>query len=201
MKKRIFIPTSFGYLLLELLIGGTGLLILFAFIAIDLDVLYTNIDTTPLESILVFCSIIFVFYTFIRLLLACKITLKENEIYKCGDGLPKFEKIQYKCSIKYTDIKNVSIIASANDSRNKRIQLKWISSSVAKKYLEFEQINNNKKIRMCINYYTKKQVIKMLNYVNNKMQQLGNRNILNIEAIMQDWFKFDKSSKKKQIEQ
>lgn len=148
------------------------------------------------EDVLFFLAILFLLYTSIRFLFAPMIILKRDYIYKCGDGLPKFEKIQYKCSIKYTDIKNISIIASANDSKNKRIQLKWISSSVPKKYLEFEQINSNKKIRMCINYYTKKQIIKMLNYINNNMQQSGNENKLDVEAIMKCWFIFDKSTKK-----
>ena len=59
-----------------------------------------------------------------------------------------------------------------------------------KKYLEFTLIDD-KKERICINYYTKKQIIKMLKYINQNMQIAKNPNILNVEEIMQDWYSYD----------
>ena len=200
MKKRIFIPVSFGFIILEMFFLAIAIGGICSLIIIDILKLYPEINNSFIKSFLLLCGILFVLYTFFRMLLACKITLKEIEIYKCGDGLPKFEKIQYKCSIIYADIKNISIIASSNDSKNKKIQLKWVSSSVTKKYFEIELING-KKQRIWINYFTKNQIIKILNLINENMKLCGNENILNIDTIMQDWFKFDKSRKKKQIEQ
>lgn len=190
MRKRIFIPYSIGFILLNLLFYGLDCLIIVFFILNKFNLISTNIIWTPLEYILIFIGIIFLTYTAIRFLLAVKIHLRKNDIATFGDGLPKFEKIQYKCFVKYTDIQNIAIVASEKNSKNQRIQLRWVSSSMPKKYLEFTLING-KKSRMCINYYTKKQITKMLNYINLNMQLAGNENILNIDEIMKDWYSYD----------
>lgn len=56
--------------------------------------------------------------------------------------------------------------------------------------------NERKKERVCINYYTKSQIIKMLNYINENMKTVGNENTLNIEEIMNNWYSHDKNNKK-----
>ena len=189
MKKRIFIPISICFILLNLFFLSLFILILIYFILDQIGIVETGISWTPLEYILIFIALIFLLYTSIRFMLAFKIHLRKDNIATFGDGLPKFEKIQYKCFVKYTDIQNIAIVASEKNSKNHRIQLRFVSSSMPKKYLEFTLING-KKNRMCINYYTKKQITKMLNYINSNMQLAGNENSLNVEEIMKDWYSY-----------
>ena len=187
MKKRIFIPISIGFVLLNMLFWGLTIL------GISLFILFLNNKIVVIhkeESILILLVTLFLLFTSIRFLLGFKIHLRKEDIATFGDGLPKFEKIQYKCFVKYIDIKNINIVASEKNSKNKIINLKWISSSMPKKYLEFTLIDDEKE-RICINYYTKKQIIKMLKYINQNMQIAKNPNILNVEEIMQDWYSYD----------
>lgn len=186
LKKRVFIPISFTFVILVSF-----------FVAIFISGIYgfTYCYINRIEGIEIYhyflatLALIFLVYTITRLLICFKISLKQNFILTCGDGLPKYEKIQYRCLIKYSEILNVAIIASEKNSLNKKISLKWTSSSMPKKYLEFTLING-KKERMCINHYTKKQIKKMLNYIFINMQNHSNENKLNMDEIMKDWYSY-----------
>lgn len=184
MKKRIFIPLSISFSLLNILFWGFAILPIYLFIH---DMVNGKVDTLTIVMPFIF---IILFYNALRFLLSIRISLKQSEIKTYGDGLPKFEKIQYKCSIKYKEIKDVAIVASEKNSLNKKISFKWVSSSMPKKYLEFTLTNDTKK-RMCINYYNKKQIIKILTYLNLNMQVSENPNTLNVDEIMKDWYIFD----------
>lgn len=185
MKKQIFIPVSLGFALLNLFLATlaiTSIIIFFLGIFDQIAGINKN------DAIFILLAVIFLLYTSVRFLLCFKIHLRKNDIATFGDGLPKFEKIQYKCIVNYKDIQSIAIIASDKNSKNQSIQLAWMSSSMPKKYLEFTLQNVKKKQRICINYYNKKQVIKMLKYINENMQEVGNENKLNIDEIMQDWY-------------
>ena len=188
MKKRIFIPASVGFALLNIFFWGLTILCLLIFILPFFGIPLTTQEWQIHENILFIIAIIFLSYTSVRFFLCFKIHLRQNDIITFGDGLPKFEKIQYKCTVNYKDIQSIAIVASEKNSKNQNIQLAWVSSSMGKKYLEFTLLNSKKKQRMCINYYNKKQIIKMLNYINKNMQESGNENKLNIDEIMQDWY-------------
>ena len=188
MKKRIFIPVSVGFALLNIFFGGLTILCLLIFILPFFGIFLTTQEWQVYENIIFIIAILFLSYTSIRFLLCFKIHLRQNDIITFGDGLPKFEKIQYRCSVNYKDIQSIAIVASEKNSKNQSIQLAWVSSSMGKKYLEFTLLNSKKKQRMCINYYNKKQIIKMLKYIDENMQEVGNENKLNIDEIMQDWY-------------
>lgn len=185
MKKRIFIPVSVGFALLNIFFWGLTIAILASFI---LWLMGKIPGVEPITAPFVVLAIIFLLYTSIRFLLCFKIHLRQNDIITFGDGLPKFEKIQYRCTVNYKDIQSIAIVASEKNSKNQSIQLAWVSSSMPKKYLEFTLQNVKKKQRICINYYNKKQIIKMLKYIDENMQEVGNENKLNIDEIMQDWY-------------
>ena len=185
MKKRIFIPVSVGFAFLNIFFGGLTIAILASFI---LWLMGKIPGVEPITAPFVVLAIIFLLYTSIRFLLCFKIHLRQNDVITFGDGLPKFEKIQYRCTVNYKDIQSIAIVASEKNSKNQSIQLAWVSSSMGKKYLEFTLLNSKKKQRMCINYYNKKQIIKMLKYIDENMQEVGNENKLNIDEIMQDWY-------------
>ena len=163
MKKRIFIPLSLGYILLDLFFWAFFVVCFLIFLLPYLDV-NCPYKLPTFGAFVYLSSVLVVLYSAIRLLLALKINLRAEDIYTYGDMLPKFEKIQYKTSIKYIDIVSVKIIASEKNSKNKRIPLpsRGISSFVANKYFEF-LLTNGKKKRICINYYKKSQIIKLLN--------------------------------------
>ncbi len=144
MKKRIFIPVSIGFILLNLFFWGLTILISGAFILDQLQIVDAEMSWNPMKYFLISLAILFLLYTSIRFLLCVKIHLRKNDIATFGDGLPKSEKVQYKCIINYLDIKNVAIVASEKNSRNKKIDLRWVSSSMPKKYLEFTLINDKK---------------------------------------------------------
>ncbi len=137
IKKRIFIPLSLGYILLDLFFWALFVVCFLIFLlplcGVDLSINYS----TPLEEFIYFLGVLFLLHSAIRLLLALKINLRDEDIYTYGDMLPRFEKIQYKTSIKYIDIVSVKIIASEKNSKNRRIASRRLSSSIAKKYFEF----------------------------------------------------------------
>lgn len=189
MKKRVFIPISIGFILLNILFWGLTILGTSYLLLDVLKVVDLKLEWNYLEYILCTLGIMFLLYTSIRFLLALKIHLRKEDIATFGDMLPKFEKIQYKCLVKYTEIKNISIIASEKNSLNKNIQLKFVSSAMPKKYFAFELINGKTK-RICIQYYNKRQVVKMLNYISQNMKNSGNENTLNIDEIMKDWYTY-----------
>lgn len=191
MKKRIFIPHSIGFILLNIFFWGLTALSLLIFILPFCGIPIDPKQKLPfeIENILLIFTIIFLLYSSIRFLLGFKINLRKNFIYTFGDMLPKFERIQYKCFVNYSDIKSIAIIASEKNSKNQRIKSKWVSSSMPKKYLEFSLVNG-KNSRMCINYYTKRQIVKMLNYINHNMNECGNSTIFNIDEIMKDWYSY-----------
>ena len=103
MKKRVFVPISIGFLLLDLFFWGLSILCLVTFI-IELVNGSPNIEWNFFEYAIMVFAIIFLFFTAIRFLLCFKIHLRKTDIITYGDGLPKFEKIQYKCIVKYKDI-------------------------------------------------------------------------------------------------
>ena len=187
MKKRIFIPISISFIIINIILWGITLLGISMMLW---DILDPPENGRPLiVYLLVGLGIIFVFYSSIRFLLGLKISLREKEIYTYGDMMMKFEKVQYKCSIKYVDIQNIAIIASTKNSKNQQIPARSFSISMPIKYMEFLLINGDKQ-RIAINYYTKKQIIKMLGYINTNMQFTGSGNALNIDEIMKDWYTF-----------
>lgn len=186
MKKRIFIPCSFPFIILILFLFLFSIFSLFAFIW---GGLLNKWNFEFVHTLGALISTIFLSYSTIRIFLSPLTILKSNHIYKCSDLLPQNERIQYKCIINYSEINNIEIIASNKNSKNKTIKLKFISSSMPKKYLEFALISG-KKERICIHYFTKSQIIKLLNYINCNMHKSNNINNLQIDEIMKNWYTY-----------
>lgn len=195
IKKRVFIPNSIGFVLLNTMFLSLTILCLITFILPFCGIVLSNREWLFHEDVLFVLAIVFLLYASIRFLLCFRIHLRKSNIITYGDGLPKFEKIQYKTIVDYVNIKNIAIVASDKNSKNKRIQLKWISGTIPKKYLEFT-LMNDKKERICINYYTKKQIIKMLTYISINMKECKNQNSLNIDEIMKDWYSYGDYNRK-----
>lgn len=143
---------------------------------------------TLYEYLGILLVILFLSYQTIRLSIALGIKFNKSSIMTIGDLLTKVEKSQYKCTINYDEIASLKIIASVNNSRNKKIQGPW-AAALPKKYFEFT-LRNGKNERICINHYTKKQVLKILSYLNIAMELSGNPNTLDINEIMKNWYTY-----------
>ena len=193
MKKRIFIPHSFGFILLNIFCVAISIFIFFTLFltALGINLFKIEFEYNFIQIIAILIGTPILIFQTIRFILALKISFKDEYLITYGDMLPKREKVQYKTIVVYNEIESIQILPSEKDSRNRRIQTMWISSLAPKKYLEFTLINKKKKSRMCINYYTKSQVIKILNCINNNMAVSGNVNRLNIDEIMEDWYCID----------
>ena len=180
MKKRIFIPVSISFFLFDV--------IFFAFAGVPLYLIIEDIKEKSFthDSFIMILAFIYLFYVAVRFLFGPRIHMNKDAIKMYGDGSFKFERIQFKTNIMYKDIKSVKIIFSDKNSLNKPIHTYWPAAMSPKKYLEFTLMNDRKK-RLCIIYYNKRQVRKILNYININMQYHNNENKLDIETIMQDW--------------
>lgn len=119
------------------------------------------------EYIIAILAILLFGYQLIRLI-KFRIVLNENHIYANSDGLTLRERIQYETRINYSDISNVDIIKSENNSLGKKIRKRWISSNVKKNYLRFK-LRNGSYNYICIDYYSKKQVSKLLNEITKRI--------------------------------
>ena len=188
--KKIFFPHSFTWLLF--------LLFLLAFLVTIIVVFVLEILNSPLNAdALIFLpiGIIFFAYELFVMVFSYKIHITDTMIYTYGDKFSKLEKVQYKCKISFQDIQDIQIVASPKNSKNKQISY-WVASFVHKKFLEFT-LTNGKKERICINHYTKKQVLKILNYILIYISQIENVD-LNVQKIMQNWYTYDGYKKKKE---
>lgn len=185
MKRKVFIPHSIAFILLESFFISLSILSIIIFI-LGLNGNF-KIETYTIPLMII--AIIFLTFNSIRFLYASLIFLNKKSLFKPNDMLPKYERIQFKCIINYKDIKKVCIIASEKNSKNKKITYKWISSNITKKFLEFT-LNDDKIERIWINYYTKKQIIKLLNILIANIEKHENPNKFNIDKIMEDWYSY-----------
>lgn len=179
MKKRIFLPLTISHIL-TILIPGSMLIV--CVIGLVFSYIDSSAEVEGIALIGYYLGIPFLSYSTIRLVLAPKVSLRNDYIYKNGDGLTKVDKIQYRCKVYYKDINNIEIVASTNNSKNQSV----LNAAIIK-YLEFT-LQDGQKERMIINFYRKKQIIKMLNMIKYNMQVVGNNAELDIDKIMESWY-------------
>lgn len=181
--KKSFFPHSFTWILYLLLITS--------FIALAIFSMITSfISSNYLISIVSFLTFVFLTYQLYVMIVSYKISINDKAIYTSGDKFQKIEKVQYPCSVNFSEISDIKIIASPKNSLNKQIQLRWISSTLPKKYLEFTLLDGQKK-RIWINQYTKKQIIKLLNIIIVNIKKNDNPNNFNLDKIMEDWYSYE----------
>ena len=112
MKKRVFLPLTISHILVIMIPGS---MLIACIIGLVLTYIDTSGDVNSGDYIIFYSAMIFLLYSTIRLVLAPKISLKKEFIYKNGDGLTKIDKIQYKCKVYYKDINKIEMIAKALD--------------------------------------------------------------------------------------
>ncbi len=186
--KKFYIPFSFTWNLLRLLVLSFTIVSIISFIY-SIESKYEII----ISIIILLLAIFFAFSSF-RLLFCFGIILNKEGLKAIGDLLPKFEKIQYKCVIKYEDIKDIKIEASNKNSNGKSINNSFENNVIPKKYLVF-QLDDGKEERICINHYTRKQIIKLCKLIIEFINQKKVENIITIDRIMKNWYSYGNYSK------
>lgn len=158
MKKIVFYRLSIIFVICLLFIS-----------LIPLSAIYLIIfhKLSAFEYIIAILAILLFGCELIRLI-KLRIVLNENYIHANSDGLHLRERVQYETQINYSDISNVDIIQSQNNSLGKKIKKRWISSNVKKTYLRFKLKNGNYNY-ICVSYYSKKQVSKLLNEISKRI--------------------------------
>lgn len=188
--KKSFFPHSFTWILY--------LFLIFSFIACCIASIIFSLTSNKINyAVLIASMLAFVFlsYQFYVMIISYKITINDKTISTNGDKFQKIEKVQYPCNISFIDILDIKIIQSPNNSINQQIKLRWISSTLPKKYLEFTLLNGLKE-RIWINQYTKKQIMKLLNIIIINTKNNKNPNNFSLDEIMKDWYCYGNYNKK-----
>mgnify|MGYP006886774062 CR=1 FL=1 len=164
---------------------------LFLFLAIMAMCIYIIISiilqglNTVLELIYL-CSAIggFILFSYLFIRFARnRIVLKPDEIYVPEHWGNNKQKIQFQTHIKYEEIYDIFLTISTNNSLNKTSKLIFAPMP----YLVF---NCDKDIQKAINvfYYSKTQVIKMINEIIKRAKVLNNNRLIkNGTQIMSDF--------------
>lgn len=158
MKKIIFYRLSIIFIICLTIISLIPLSALYLIIFHKLSVF---------EYFISILAILLFGYELIRLI-KFRIVLNENYIYANSDGLLLRERVQYETQINYSDVVNIDVIKSEKNSLGKNIKKRWISSNVKKTYLRFKLKNGNYNY-ICVSYYSKKQVSKLLNEISKRI--------------------------------
>ena len=168
MKKKVFFQRSMFLFI--------GLLVLFVIVAAGIYVIVSffikginkaeMIDWIYLIFAVggaAFCS-----YTIIRMV-RNRIVLLNSEIFVPGNWGSRDYRIQYEVHIKYNEIKNIFIIINDKNSLNQ--ESRWVFTPMPN--LVFECMDGSQKV-INVFYYTKKQVVKIIDVVIERAKMLGN---------------------------
>lgn len=124
---------------------------------------------------LIFAIVFFVFWVY---LITRKIELKDCGVHVAADfsdGGFFFRRVQHNFNVEYTEIKDIFIVTSNSDSRNKKVDGLFISLP----YLIFECYDGRIEA-INVYYYGRKQVAKLIDMV--KMRAVAQGNDLQIES-------------------
>ena len=187
MKKRIFFQTSIIlYIALALFLA-----IMAGCVYVVIEFFATLIDSaTVLEWEYLVAAVggfIFMAYTFIRMARNI-IVLNETEIFVPENWGSNDHKIQYETHISYVEIKNIFMISSKNNSLNKTSR--WVFTPMP--YIVFECENDQKKA-INVFYYSKKQVVRIIDEVISRTNKIKNNTIIKAgKEILSDFAEIQK---------
>ncbi|MBO5954760.1 MAG: hypothetical protein J6Q13_02180, partial [Clostridia bacterium] len=175
--KKTFIRANCAWITLNLLflpalIGGIYLIIDYLVNHSSLEYLIVGILGTVMWSVGLILNNYY------------RIVVTETLIY-CTEDIAntKVQRVQFKEEIKYQDIVKINIVGDTTNSKFKRIETFALKSNVIKKYFEFELIDGSKK-RIWIDYYTRKQVIKILMIIIKNIKKFNDNSNLTLDEIM-----------------
>ncbi len=168
MKKKVFFQISIIlYIVLTLFLAVMAACV---YVVIEFFTTLIN-NATALEWGYLVAAVggfIFITYTFIRMA-RNRIILDEKEIFVPEDWGSKDHKIQFETHIPYFEIKSIFIISSDKNSLNKTSR--WVFTPMP--YIVFE-CENDKQKAVNVFYYSKKQVVRIIDEAVTRAKQLGN---------------------------
>ncbi|MFA6860605.1 MAG: hypothetical protein WCR30_04380 [Clostridia bacterium] len=168
MKRKIFFQVSiilYVVILLFLAFVAAGMYVVFEFFFSKIN----NANTDDWIGMLAgLFTVMFMGYTFIRFA-RNKIILDKNEIFVPDHWGNKDNKIQYETHVPYLEIKNIFMIITTNNSLNK--PAKWIFTPMP--YIVFD-CKDKKQRAINVFYFSKKQIIKIIDESITRAQELGN---------------------------
>ena len=100
------------------------------------------------------------------------ITFREEHIYVPSDWRIKRNRRQYRVEVKYENIVDISFIRSTKNSKNKTIQ-EESSRPFYHQYLVL-YLKNGRKEKILVDYYTKKQKLKILEELKRRLEYCKN---------------------------
>ena len=188
MKKVFWQISRFLYigLLIFLGIAAAGVYVIVCFFLADIN------DKAVMDWIYLIVSIgavLFCIYTIIRLG-KNRIILLETEIFVPENWGNKDNRIQYETHIKYIEIKNIFITMSDKNSCGG--ESRWVF--VPMPYIVFE-CNDGSQKAINVYFYTKKQVVKIMDLAIERAKSLGNN--IDIKTGTDILLSFKESAKKK----
>lgn len=156
MKKKIFFQKSLILFILLLVCGIMFAGAIFVIVSFLLNInKANNISFWLLFLVIVFVAV-YLGYTIIRLV-RNRIIFTEEKLYVPENWGGKDVKFQYKVIVDFTEIKEVFITESCNNSLNKAMSLQVLPMP----YIVIE-CKNGKQKAINVFYYSKKQTIKII---------------------------------------
>ena len=156
MKKKIFFQKSLILFILLLVCGIMFAGAIFVMVSFLLNInKANNISFWLLFLVIVFVAV-YLGYTIIRLV-RNRIIFTEEKLYVPENWGGKDVKFQYKVIVDFTEIKEVFITESCNNSLNKAMPLQVLPMP----YIVIE-CKNGKQKAINVFYYSKKQTIKII---------------------------------------
>lgn len=156
MKKKIFFQKSLILFILLLVCGIMFAGAIFVIVSLLLNInKANNISFWLLFLVIVFVAV-YLGYTIIRLV-RNRIIFTEEKLYVPENWGGKDVKFQYKVIVDFTEIKEVFITESCNNSLNKAMPLQVLPMP----YIVIE-CKNGKQKAINVFYYSKKQTIKII---------------------------------------
>lgn len=190
MKKKMFFQISIVLYIMLIFF----LTIIVAIIYAIIKLLSNGFNNSTLEWIYLISAILglaFISYLFIKMA-KNRIILKSTEIFVPANWGNKKSKIQYETKISYKEIQNIFMISSYKNSINQKTE--WVF--IPMPYIVFD-CSDNKQKAINVYYYSKKQIIKIIDEIRIRAKNLGNNNLSKSgNEILSSFLETQKNKKK-----
>lgn len=172
MKKKTFIQLHVTMILINcffLIIVSAAIIVRIKYSLIS-DYTYKNLNKIT-TLILWYFSLLIVIWggiTYNR----HWITFRENHIYVPSDWRIKNNRQQHRVMVRYHDIVDISFIRDTKSSTNKTIQVENLNP-LYHQYMVLH-LRNKRKEKIKIDWYSKKQKVKILEELKRRLEHCGN---------------------------
>lgn len=169
MKKKIYFQNDVYYQFFCFLFLFSGMaLVTFSIINI------INAPSTKIaENILWIILGIVVIYIFFRFE-SFNITIDNEKVMMRCEPFFEYDRSQYKATIHFTDIANISIIETRKNSKGRSYQGGHGINSPSLKYFLVFTRKNGRKVRMNVTYHTREHLLEIISEIIIRINATGN---------------------------